>query len=184
MDNVRHSAEVAVPETVQRWITQLGIDATIASTQQQAPVTPSRMSPAEQQQTLERLRKQLPPPVEAGSGVKTHGRWMAADGAVNSIVSGRDADSDHVDRLLLKRGLPARRRAARSADVELKLAARMVETGTRHVTVVINHRPCVGPYGCDTLVPIVLPPEYTLTVLGSDGYRETFEGGATPWWSR
>jgi len=47
-------------------------------------------------------------------------------------------------------------------DVELKLAARMREQGAidpamRHVTVAVNHVPCRGPLGCDTLVPVVLP---------------------------
>ncbi|MEU5692572.1 DddA-like double-stranded DNA deaminase toxin [Actinosynnema sp. NPDC020468] len=42
----------------------------------------------------------------------------------------------------------------------------MVGEGIRHATVVINSLPCVGPFGCDTLVPILL----------------RYAGGARPWW--
>ncbi|WP_073480690.1 DddA-like double-stranded DNA deaminase toxin [Streptoalloteichus hindustanus] len=35
-----------------------------------------------------------------------------------------------------------------AADVELKLAARMIATGTTRASLVINNRPCPGPFGC------------------------------------
>ncbi|WP_086821612.1 DddA-like double-stranded DNA deaminase toxin [Allokutzneria sp. NRRL B-24872] len=130
---------------------------------------------------MNRTREQLPPTVAPKSGAKTHGRWTVDGEVANVIVSGRDSDADLADQLLAERGLPGR--ASRSADVEMKLAARMATGGPRHVTVLINNRPCRGPFGCDTLVPVLLPAGSTLTVLGNDGYRKTFEGGATPWWS-
>jgi hypothetical protein len=77
-------------------------------------------------------------------------------------------------------------RAARAADVEMKLAAYMAEHGVQHITVIINHSPCKGPFGCDTLVPILLPPGCTLTVHGVSerGQRmvKRYTGGAKPWW--
>jgi hypothetical protein len=51
----------------------------------------------------------------------------------------------------------------------------------RHLTVVLNQRPCKGDYGCDELVPVVLPEGYSLTVHAPN-YRKRFTGGARPWW--
>lgn len=47
--------------------------------------------------------------------------------------------------------------------------------------ILINNVPCEGPYGCDSLVPVILPAGYALTVYGPN-YKKTFRGGATPWW--
>ncbi|MBB5954736.1 hypothetical protein FHS29_001306 [Saccharothrix tamanrassetensis] len=134
---------------------------------------------------LEALRRELPPPItRVSSGQKTHGRWIRPDGTVEPIVSGRDADADSADERLEKLDMPGR--AARAADVEMKLAARMVREGIRHATVVINYTPCRGRFGCDTLVPIVLPEGATLTVHGvtpeGQPFRKRYTGGARPWW--
>ncbi|MEU4806356.1 DddA-like double-stranded DNA deaminase toxin [Actinosynnema sp. NPDC023587] len=51
----------------------------------------------------------------------------------------------------------------------------------REVTLVLNHRPCRGAMGCDTLLPILLREGYSLTVHGPN-YRKRFTGGAEPWW--
>ncbi|MFB9500069.1 DddA-like double-stranded DNA deaminase toxin [Saccharothrix mutabilis subsp. capreolus] len=118
------------------------------------------------------------------SGQKTHGRWIRPDGTVEPMVSGRDADADSADEQLEKLDMPGR--AARAADVEMKLAARMVREGIRHATVVINYTPCRGRFGCDTLVPILLPEGFTLTVHGvtpeGQPFRKRYTGGARPWW--
>ncbi|RDI22296.1 nucleic acid/nucleotide deaminase of polymorphic system toxin [Lentzea flaviverrucosa] len=68
----------------------------------------------------------------------------------------------------------------------MKLAAHMAERGIKHATVIINYQPCKGRFGCDTLVPILLPEGATLTVHGvaPDGtwFRKRYSGGARPWW--
>ncbi|MCF6424955.1 DddA-like double-stranded DNA deaminase toxin [Amycolatopsis tucumanensis] len=132
-------------------------------------------------------RAELPPPIRRGErGRKTHGRWWTPDGATVPIVSGRDPDQQLVDRRLEDLGMPLRP-VTRSADVEMKLAAHMAANHIRHATVVINNRPCTGPAGCDTLVPVLLPKGSTLTVHGvkPDGQPlvKVYRGGARPWWS-
>jgi len=133
---------------------------------------------------IEALRDELPPPVQPGKGQKTHGRWIGPDGRARSIVSGRDEDAALVDRELQARGMPGK--AARTSDVEMKLAARMARHGIKHATVIINNYPCKGDFGCDTLVPVLLPEGCTLTVHGvypsGTRYYKRFTGGATPWW--
>lgn len=140
-----------------------------------APVPPER---------IEELRRDLPPPVVPGTGQKTHGRWIAPDGTVQQIVSERDEWSTKVNQALTAEGCP-KVPVVNDGDVELKLAARMREQGAtdpamRHVTLAINHVPRQGPLGCDTLVPVVLPDGYTLTVYGP-GYYKQFTGGRPPW---
>jgi hypothetical protein len=133
------------------------------------------------------LRGELPPPVDpmTDPGRKTHGRWVAPDGQVHAIVSGKDEDSQAAGELLQRLGMPVRR-ITRSSDVEMKLAARMVRDGISHVTVFINNVPCRGQLSCDTLVPIMLPEGATLTVHGvnRDGtlFKKRYTGGARPWW--
>jgi len=49
---------------------------------------------------VDRLRRELPPPItaaERGTGRKTHGRWFGADGVVHSVVSGEDEWSVYGD---------------------------------------------------------------------------------------
>ncbi|ACU35845.1 DddA-like double-stranded DNA deaminase toxin [Actinosynnema mirum] len=134
---------------------------------------------------VERLRRELPPPVVPNTGQKTHGRWIGPDGQARPIVSGRDDKSVLVNPLLRGKGAPGPTR--RDSDVEMKLAAHMAARGIRHATVVINNTPCRGPLRCDTLVPILLPEGSTLTVHGinENGTRTRirYTGGARPWWS-
>jgi hypothetical protein len=129
------------------------------------------------------LADTLPPPVPKPNpeGKKTHGVWVDGDGKRHRVVSGRDEDATEAWKLLQAQGIPIRAPAARTSDVEQKLAARMVRERRMSAEVVINNVPCEGPYGCDTLVPIILPSGYTLTVHGPN-YKKTFQGGATPWW--
>ncbi|GAA1303443.1 DddA-like double-stranded DNA deaminase toxin [Saccharothrix xinjiangensis] len=134
---------------------------------------------------IEQLRRELPPPIARGErGRKTHGRWFDSNGNAEPIVSGEDADSDAADAMLKDTGMRAA--STTTADVEIKLAARMVRDGIRHATVLINDTPCVGRFGCDTLVPILLPAGATLTVHGMNAKGERFRkrhtGGANPWW--
>ncbi len=147
---------------------------------QSGPATPT-VVPAER---IEQLRRELPPPVVGNTGQKTHGRWIGPDGTVESIVSGRDEYAKAADTRLKEMGLPGP--SAKTGDVEIKLAARMIEEGIRHATVLINNVPCVGRFGCDTLVPILLPEGGTLTVHGTteqgERFRKRYTGGARPWW--
>ncbi|WP_352243197.1 DddA-like double-stranded DNA deaminase toxin [Lentzea sp. NBRC 105346] len=100
------------------------------------------------------------------------------------MVSGVDDDSRAADERLRRLGL--RMRAAKTSDVEMKVAARMIRAGVQHATVLINNTPCRGRLSCDTLVPIMLPEGATLTVHGvnEDGtlFRKRYTGGARPWW--
>lgn len=130
---------------------------------------------------VEELRGELPPPVDFGKGQRTHGRWISARGQrPQEILSCRDEQAKTVQRLLTEAGCP--RRPTRTGDVEMKIAAIQATGGPQHTTVVLNNTPCKGDLGCDTLVPILLPKGYTMTVYGPRGYRKTFTGGAKPWW--
>ncbi|MEV6908056.1 DddA-like double-stranded DNA deaminase toxin [Amycolatopsis sp. NPDC051071] len=119
------------------------------------------------------LRADLPPPVTE-RGQKTHGRWFANGSGepAKEIVSGKhEPDPDDPDDVsyeaaqahLTKLGY---NRLAIASHVETRLAVRMARTSLRDVTVTLNHVPCPGPFGCDTVMPSVLPPGATLTVHG------------------
>ncbi|MET7993479.1 DddA-like double-stranded DNA deaminase toxin [Amycolatopsis sp. NPDC005232] len=124
----------------------------------------------------ESLQAELPPPVITMTGQKTHGRWVDEHGQAHEIVSGNDADAAEAARLLREKGIPQRGDVTTTADVEQKIAARMVREGRKHVDIVQNNRPCRGVFGCDTLLPEILPEGYTLTVHAPN-YRKTFTGG-------
>jgi hypothetical protein len=125
----------------------------------------------------------LPPPVPRPNtgGQKTHGQWFDEHGRAHAITSGQDGDSTKVWETLQGLDIPTAGPPTAVSDVEQKLAARMVQDGRRHADVVINNVPCVGRYGCDALVPVILPDGYSLTVHGPN-YRKTYTGGAKPWW--
>ncbi|MGQ0840124.1 DddA-like double-stranded DNA deaminase toxin [Actinokineospora sp.] len=101
------------------------------------------------------------------------------------MVSGGDELTPRVNETLRELGCP-KLPATTAADVELKLATYMRDRGKddpamRHITLIVNNLPCVGPLGCEELVPVVLPDGYTLTVH-APGYEKTFTGGGKPWW--
>ncbi|GAA3886060.1 hypothetical protein GCM10022243_58600 [Saccharothrix violaceirubra] len=132
---------------------------------------------------VESMRNSLPPRVTPRSGQKTHGRWLGPDGQVRNVVSGKDHRSELARQRLYDAGV--RRTVAVLSDVEMKIAAEMAATGIRHATLVINHRVCRGDLSCDTLLPVLLPEGYTLTVHGIDrrGNRTKtrYTGGSTTW---
>ncbi|ASR36616.1 hypothetical protein BAY61_18230 [Prauserella marina] len=135
----------------------------------------SRPQPAPSR--VERVRGELPTRVASGRGQKTHGRWWSTDVEAVPITSGVDARSKRVNDILLQQGcryVPV----TTSADVELKVAAQMRDEGIMHASLVINNRPCRGPLGCDSLLPMVLPRGAVLTVYGEDGFERRYEGGA------
>jgi hypothetical protein len=129
------------------------------------------------------LKEQLPPPVPKPNptGKKTHGRWVDDDGRVRDEVSGRDEDSDEAWRILQAAKIPLPSEPVVVTHVEVKLAARMVREKRRHVEIAINNRPCPGRFGCEVLLPAILPEGYSMTVHGP-GYQQTFVGGKKPWW--
>ncbi|WP_370949240.1 DddA-like double-stranded DNA deaminase toxin [Amycolatopsis sp. cg5] len=94
---------------------------------------------------LAALRDQLPPAVPKPNpeGKKTYGKWIDAEGNTQQLASGRDADAEEVWSQLQAAGLSASRRPVVADHVEMKLAARMVNSGTTHAEVVLNNRPCL-----------------------------------------
>lgn len=137
-------------------------------------------------QRASQLRKELPPPVQPRSGQKTHGRWFTStDEKAEPIVSGTDDMAVAAEQHLAGIGVPAV--PVTTSDVELKLAVHMAQQGITDATVVINHVPCKGDFGCDTLVPVVLPEGSSLTVYGINRRgmttKKTYTGGARPPWS-
>ncbi|MEV6902490.1 DddA-like double-stranded DNA deaminase toxin [Amycolatopsis sp. NPDC051372] len=70
------------------------------------------------------------------TGQKTHGRRVDEHGQAHEIVSGNDADAAEAARLLREKGIPQRGDETTTADVEQKIAARMVREGRKHVDIV------------------------------------------------
>ncbi len=152
---------------------------TSVPTQPTATAAPATAAPDGQRLTREQaeaVQAELPPPVTTMTGQKTHGRWVDENGQAHEIVSGRDEDAEEAAKLLREKGIPQRGDITTTADVEQKIAARMVREGRKHVDVVLNNRPCRGVFGCDTLLPVILPKGYSLTVHAPN-YRKTFTGG-------
>jgi hypothetical protein len=131
---------------------------------------------------VETLRRELPPPIppaERGTGRKTHGRWVGADGVPRKIVSGDDRLARAADETL--RGLGYQPLAV-ADHAEMKIAAylrqRHEKTGSpQHAAIVQNNEPCFGELGCGELLPVMLPEGCSLTVYAPH-YRRTFTGGA------
>jgi hypothetical protein len=143
---------------------------------QPKPVTVSK-------ERVDQLRRELPPDITPLADrlpgtpqPKTHGRWIDPSGQVREEISGWD----HKYRAAVEwfKSQPNRRRPATASDVEVKLAVHMRLENIRHVTLVINHVPCEGELGCDTLVPQILPAGYTLAVHGARGFRKVYHGRA------
>jgi hypothetical protein len=151
-----------------------------------APTTPpvAEPPPTLPPERVEELRRDLPSTVVASTGQKTHGRWVAPDGAVQPIQSGEGPDATAVGQFLQTIPLPQPGIPMAASHVETKLAMHMRNTGIRHASVAINNRPCAGRFGCEILVGIILPEGSTLTIYGSDGYERTIQGGLRPPWQR
>jgi len=129
--------------------------------------TPPAGKAQEEPDEVKAARAQLPPPVVKGTRTKTHGQWSSADAPAdrNSIASGtRDDLYQATQQYLQENGMG---QTVIGSHVETKVAVHMRQEGIQDVTVVINHQPCEGPLGCDTLLPRVLPEGSTLTVYGT-----------------
>ncbi len=122
------------------------------------PVSPDR---------VDELRQDLPPRVQPGERQKTHGQWVTDSGEQEAghIVSGRDDLEAAAIQYFKAQG--ARRMPSTVADVEVKLAVHMQDQGITSATLAINNEVCKGPFGCDTLVPKILPQGSALTVYGT-----------------
>jgi len=139
--------------------------------------------PTEQLDTnqVDRLRRELPPPItaaERGTGRKTHGRWVGADGVVRSVVSCIDEWSKYGDNVFDRMGI-GRLWITRHAEMKVgaQLRAEFERTGQpQHATVVLNFEPCRERRGCARLLPVMLPEGCSLTVHAPN-YRRTFTGG-------
>ncbi|MGW4829505.1 DddA-like double-stranded DNA deaminase toxin [Amycolatopsis japonica] len=119
------------------------------------------------QDRVDELRQDLPPRVEPGEGQKTHGQWVTDSGEEEAghIVSGRDDMEAAAVQFFKDQG--ARRMPSTTADVEVKLAVHMQNEGITSATVAVNNEVCKGPFGCETLVPKILPQGSALTVYGT-----------------
>jgi len=132
---------------------------------------------------VDRLRRELPPPItaaERGTGRKTHGRWFGADGVVHSVVSGKDEWSKYGDDVFARIGeglLWITRHAEMKVGAQLR--AEYERTGQpQHATIVLNREPCGLEKGCAALLPVMLPEGCSLTVHAPN-YRRRFTGGKT-----
>jgi hypothetical protein len=132
---------------------------------------------------VEKLRGELPQSItatERGTGRKTHGRWVGADGVPCEIVSGQDRLSLAADATLRKLGCQG---LSVADHAEMKVAVQLRQqyerTGaSQHATIVQNNEPCFGRLGCPQVLPVMLPEGCSLTVYAPN-YRRTFTGGAT-----
>jgi len=141
------------------------------------PVPPEPGSP----EHIARLRDQLPSPVQE-RGQKTHGRWFAPESPDQEIVSGEGADADMAAEFLKSLNMPRRGVPFIASHVETKLAVHMRNHDIQHATVLINNVPCLGMFGCEALIGMILPAGSTLRIYGSNGYEQTIAGGRkAPW---
>lgn len=131
---------------------------------------------SDKQTQVDAILATLPPPVPKPnpSGKKTHGRIVGSD---EQVASAEDAESDEVWQRLVAAGVPEKFKPMSIDHAEMKVALRMVKSGKKNVELVINNVPCRGPWSCRTLLGLLLPEGYTLTVYGPNNYQGTFSGG-------
>jgi hypothetical protein len=158
-------------ETARAWLANIAGPAPAQPTEQARPNTVD----------VERLRSELPPPItpaERGTGRKTHGRWVDANGVTRSVVSGRDEWSYYVDSVF-RRWDDSFYTIAKHVEMKVagRLRAEFERTGRpQHATIVQNQEPCRRDRGCAEMLPVMLPEGCSLTVHAPN-YRRTFTGG-------
>lgn len=113
-------------------------------------------------------------PVRARSSDPTSGVLTTSDGnKISDVSSGWSGPG---------RGGPGLRRPWRNMmsavdHAEGHAAASMREHNIREATLYLNNQPCPDiPWGCDRVLPDILPLRSRLTVYGPDGYAKTYEG--------
>ncbi|WP_329373372.1 polymorphic toxin-type HINT domain-containing protein [Streptomyces sp. NBC_00669] len=115
------------------------------------------------------------------SGGHTTGSAVASDGRRYDLTSGlnRGEDSDLVSWVngRLKKIGATNANSGRAMDVEQKFAAVMDRDGIANANLYINHPggPCTVKLGCDSMLPVLLGPNRSLTVHWPGGSK-TYEG--------
>ncbi|WP_436495555.1 DddA-like double-stranded DNA deaminase toxin [Actinokineospora sp. HUAS TT18] len=190
-ENVARVTELldSARSSMRRYLANLGVSNQVPAAASPPTSRPISAEPARPQpprttpEQIEAMRTGLPPTVPKPNPgrMKTHGKWRDKHGQVHELVSGEDADSTEAWERLQRAGMPPAMEPVNVTHVEMKLAVKMIRAGTKHIDLVINNRPCRGPYSCDSLLPVLLPAGYTITVHGPN-YRKTFTGGMQ--WSR
>lgn len=71
---------------------------------------------------------------------------------------------------------PFRNMMAALDHAEGHAAAVMRARRLREATLYVNNEPCQGPFGCDKVLPHILPEGVRLTVYGPGGYHKTYRG--------
>lgn len=135
---------------------------------------PGQLTDAQVNEIMKKL------PERSDTNRKTSGRWVDSSGQEQGpLHSGRDEDSRRAAELLRKLGIgPARGTLLSTEHVEVKLAARLRDGGSGHVSVVINNTPCGGRYSCDRLLPQILKLGQAVT-LHWPGGKKTYDGKGT-----
>ncbi len=132
-----------------------------------SPEPPDNFDP-HAREILERL------PVRARRD-KTRGIWVDPDGNEHDLISGVDEDAKAAERFIVEEGLDiAPGDVTLGSHVEVKFAMRMRRLGLTDASIVINNRPCEGPYGCDENLEQFLPDGAKLTVYGPDNFKKTY----------
>jgi RHS repeat-associated protein len=115
-----------------------------------------------------------PPPTPKGTqlpgydGKKTEGVLVRPDGSEQHLRSGYDGPTDGTRFPGLNGNI--------KAHVEGHATAIMRREGLPSGTLYINRNPCPGRTGCDQMLPRMLPPGATLTVVGPAGATRTYAG--------
>lgn len=106
---------------------------------------------------------------------RTRGIWTDPAGNEHDLVSGVDEDTEEAERFIIEEGLDiAPGDVTLGSHVEVKFAMRMRRLGLTDATIVINNRPCGGPYGCDENLEQFLPDGAKLTVYGPNNFKKTY----------
>ncbi|GAA4902552.1 DddA-like double-stranded DNA deaminase toxin [Stackebrandtia albiflava] len=128
----------------------------------------------------------MPPKTKRGRGMPqhpTHGRWVGRSEFDRKLQSGADEETRAVDELWSRVRRPDEVPSLMIAThVEPKFAVRMRRQELKNETIVINNPdgPCGYAtslrYGCDQILPRLLPPGASLTVYWPDGNQHTYHG--------
>ncbi|MFD7158826.1 DddA-like double-stranded DNA deaminase toxin [Kribbella sp. NPDC059898] len=106
---------------------------------------------------------------------KTRGVWVDPDGTEHDLNSGVDEYTGDAERLIVEEDLDiAPGDVTLGSHVEVKFAMFMRRNGLSNETIIINNRPCEGPYSCDENLEKFLPDGAKLTVWGPNNFKKTY----------
>jgi RHS repeat-associated protein len=124
--------------------------------------------------TLDQVRSSPSPasrlPERPNDKGKTTGILVADGQEYGPIVSGKSGPAADIPR-----GTPGFNGVTKT-HVEGHASAIMRQTGAINGTLYINNQPCLGPRGCDSMLPRMLPEDATLRVVGPNGFDKTYTG--------